>query len=189
LAARHSPTRPLLLASTLLLLLFAACVTPTDLPPAEPATVVRVAPAFAIEPGLRVAVLPFVVTGHPERTRDITAADILGVKLAEAGFVLVDSTLFCCHDLNLEALLPTSDLAAIREELAVEVIAFGTVNYAYDSGSQSLLGKGRYYLDSASVRLVSLATGEVLVIATVRGIEGSPAAALGESIKRALAQR
>ena len=169
-------------------LLLAGCASTGETALENPGTRVHVNPAFSARPGLRVAVLPFTVTGHPERTQDFTAADTFGVKLAEAGFVLVDSTIFHRHDLELDALIPASSLAAIRRQLNVELLAVGTINYASDSGSQSLFGKGRHVVESGSVRLVSLLTGEVVMIVTAPAFDGTVSARLGEGLKRALRQ-
>jgi hypothetical protein len=144
--------------------------------------------SFEFRPGLRVLVLPFQVAGNPDKTEDLAEADFLSSKLAEAGFVIVDSTLFRKHDPELDGLLPVDDLAAVRSRLDVALIAQGSLNYAGTS-SRSLFGKGYRYLESASVRLVDLATGEAVIIAVARSSWGSPGAALGESIKLALGVR
>jgi hypothetical protein len=172
----------------LVVVLFSGCATPAPAPIEGINDRTFVSPTFDFRPGMRAAVLPFTVLGHPEHTQDVTEADILSVKLAEAGFKIIDSTIFYRHDLELNALIPMNDLEAIRLTLDIELLAIGTINYRYKS-SQSLLSKGRLLADSASVRLVSLSTGEVFVIATVRAVEGSFAAAMGESIKLALGQQ
>ncbi len=145
-------------------------------------------PAFRFRPGLRLLVLPFEVTGNPDKTEDPAEADFLGSELAKAGFVIVDSTLFRKHNLQLGGLLADDDPASIRRKLEIALVAQGVVNYGI-AGSRGLFGKSYRYLESASVRLVDLASGEDVVIATVRDIWGSPAAALGESIKAALEGR
>jgi len=174
---------PLLALSFMIL----GCAThppaPTDLADIR----VHVSAEFAFQSGMRTAVLPFTVVGHPERARDVSAADTFSMELAEAGFVIVDSTIVYRNDLQLGGLVPGADLNAVRRELSVELVALGTVNYVY-RGSQSLLGKGQYLEDSASVRIVSLTTGEVVVIATARATGGSLAAELGRAIKGALGQ-
>ena len=181
--------KPLVVLVAVALVLL-GCATRADTPQQleNPGTRVHVSPAFGFRPGMRVTVLPFTVTGHPERAQDFTAADTFGVKLAEAEFVLVDSTIFHRHDLELDALIPASNLAAIRRQLNVELLAVGTINYTYDNGSQSLFGKGRHVVESGSVRLVSLLTGEVVMIVTAPAFDGTVSARLGEGLKRALRQ-
>lgn len=172
----------------LVVVLFPGCATPAPAPIEGINDRTFVAPTFDFRPGMRAAVLPFTVLGNPEYTQDITEADILGVKLEEAGFEIVDSTIFYRHDLELDALIPMNDLAAVRRKLNVELLAIGTINYR-PNGSLSLFGRGRLLADSASVRLVSLSSGEVCLIATASAAEGSLAEALGENIKRALERR
>jgi hypothetical protein len=172
----------------LLPVLLIGCATSSKVLDEQSAAHTQLSPSFEIRPGLRVLVLPFQVTGNPDQTEDLAEADFLSSKLAEAGFVIIDSTLFRKHDLELDSLLPDEDLAAVRRKLDVALIAQGSLNYAVTS-SRSLFGKSYRYLESASVRLVDLATGEAVIIATARDFWGSPAAALGESIRLALGGR
>ncbi len=154
--------------------LFLGCATASQAPSEELGVRTMLSSAFEFRPGIRVLVLPFRVTGNPDKTEDSAEADFLSFKLAEAGFVIVDSTLFRKHDLELDGLLPDDDLASIRRKLDVALIAHGTTSYAGGNASRSLFGKSYRYLESASVRLVDLATGEAVIIATARGRLGQP---------------
>jgi hypothetical protein len=168
--------------------LLLGCVTSSKKPSEGNDARTVLSPAFHFEPGMRVLVLPFQVTGNPDMTEDLAEADFLCSKLAEAGFVIVDSTLFRKHDPDLDGLLPDEDLASIRKRLDVTLIAQGAINYTV-TGARSLFGKSYRYLESASVRMVDLATGEAVIIATGRDFRDSPAAVLGESIELALGVR
>ena len=177
--------------SLLLLLpgLFLGCATASRAPSEELGARTMLGSALEFRPGTRVLVLPFRVTGNPDKIEDPAEADFLSFKLAEAGFVIVHSTLFRKYDLELGGLLPDDDLSSIRRRLDVALIAQGTTRYAGGNGSRSLFGKSYRYLESASMRFIDLATGEAVIIATARGVLGSPAAALGESSELAFRGR
>jgi hypothetical protein len=151
--------------------------------------VVSVSSSFNYRSGMRVAVLPFTVTGNPDKQQDISEADIFCVKLREADFDIIDSTILQKHDLFLSGLVPEGDMPAIQKALRLDLIVSGTVNYAFDPGLRSLSNKGYYFPDSASVRFVDVASGEVVIISTVKSVGGSMAAEMGEAIKRVIGRQ
>lgn len=138
-------------------------------------------PDFKFRLGSRIAVLPFSVLGNPDRTIDISEADKLSMKLREIGFVIVESLMFQGDDSHLQGLIHGGDWEAVTQVFDVDYLVFGTINYTYHSG-HSLAGKGYYYGSSASVRLVDMQNGEVVIISTTDRVDGSMAEEIGESI-------
>jgi len=150
---------------------------------------VSVSSSFEYRAGMRVAVLPFAITGHPDKQRDFSEADIFCIKLSEANFAIIDSTILQKHDLLLSGLVPEGDITAIQKALHIDLIVFGTINYARNPGLLSLTSKGYYFPDSATVRFVNVATGEVVIISSTKSFVGSMAAEMGEAIKRVLERK
>lgn len=145
---------------------------------------VSISSSFDYREGMRVAVFPFTVTGNPDLQKDIVAADIFCLKLREAGFTIIDSTIFQGHDLQLSGLIPKGDLAAIRQALHVDLVVFGSIKYSYYPGLRGLISKGYFAPDMASVRFVDVPTGEVVVIAGTESSSRSMVAEMGEAVKQ-----
>jgi len=184
--AKRVIVRKVLLLFVALFSVWACKTIETDIVPGMTAKTVS-SPDFEFSPGLRVAVMPFTVLGNPDRTKDISEADRLSMKLQDIGFVIIESLVFQEHGLHLQGLIPEEDWEAVRKVLNVDYLVFGTINYTYDPG-YSLAGKGYYYESSASVRFVDTKTGEVVIIATTGRVAGSMADEIGESIKNYLSQ-
>jgi len=188
----------------IVLILLTSCAT--DKIAYKPGTAAEtvVSPNFQYVQGIKVAVLPFNVTGNPEKKLDYNLSDKLSIKLMKMGFIVVERTqlefIFTEHNLKLTGMISAQDMKLIGELLGIKYIVFGTLNEEYESAKASggaytniFTGKtqytplrysgGHYYSYSESLRFVDINTGEIVISSQTGIVKGSMVEEMAESIR------
>ena len=153
-----------------------------------------ISPNYQYEKNQKIVVLPFVASGKDTEGYEHGTADKFILKVMELGlYTIVDKgmveSFYYEQGIKDGATLTKKQLELIKEELGVDLVFYGTVNYVYVPskryGDTSL---GSYYsLKSESLKTVSTATGEVVIISfTSSSYCGSLSQEIVYSIKKKL---
>ena len=140
---------------------------------------IMVSPNYQYSRTQKIVVMPFQVTGKDRPESDFVITDKFVLKIMELGlYTIIDKGMienfYSEYDISEDETLNKKQLELIKEELGVDLIFYGTIDYLYKpsvssgetdkSGNYSESSRGGYYaLQAESIRVVSTTTGEVVM--------------------------
>lgn len=163
-------------------------------------------PAYPFRPGMKVAVLPFEVSGAAERSVDESHGDAVGMALMDAGFTVIERSRLKGvtdeHKLGLSGLLSDDEASKLGKMLNADLLLIGTKTVEWVPAKSSGTSfrplvimpaanfesrkEGHFADVSLSVRLVDVKTGEVAFTALASRKESTD---LGAEIAAAIRLR
>ena len=140
-----------------------------------------VSPNYQYSRTQKIVVMPFQAIGKDRPESEFGTTDKFVLKIMELGlYTIIDrgmiESFYYEYDIAEDATLNRKQLELIKEELGVDLIFYGAIDYSYKpsvssgetdkSGNYSESSRGGYYaLQSESLRVVSTTTGEVVMTA------------------------